>query len=54
MRTLLSNPALFNYVIMGLYAANALRWAYERKWADACYWLSALGITATVTFGYKH
>ena len=51
---MLKDPRLFNYVIMGLYALSALRWAYEKRWADACYWLSALAITATVTFGYKH
>jgi hypothetical protein len=52
--TWLLDPRLFNFVIMGLYSVNALRWAYEGKWADCCYWLSALAITATVTFGYAH
>ncbi len=51
---LLSDPRLFSFVIMALYLLNALRWAFERKWPDVCYWLSALAITATVTFGYKH
>jgi hypothetical protein len=51
---ILSDPAVFNYVIMSLYAMNAARWAFHGGWADACYWLSALAITATVTFGYKH
>ena len=51
---LLKAPRVFSYVIMVLYLLNALRWAYERKWADVCYWLSALAITATVTFGYRH
>jgi hypothetical protein len=50
----LTDPRLFNFIIMGLYALNAMRWAWERKWADCCYWVSALGITATVTFGYRH
>ncbi len=54
MKTLLLDPRIFNFVIMGLYALNAGRWAFAGKWADVCYWLSALGITATVTFGYKH
>lgn len=48
------DPKLFNYVIMSLYALSATRWAFAGKWADCCYWLSALAITATVTFGYKH
>ena len=51
---LLLDPKLFNYTIMCLYALNAARWAYERKIADVCYWLSALAITATVTFLYDH
>lgn len=51
---MLKDPRFFNFVIMALYALSAFRWAYERRWADCCYWLSALAITATVTFGYKH
>lgn len=51
---LLLDPKLFNYLIMALYALSAVRWASAGKWADMCYWLSALAITATVTFGYKH
>ncbi len=54
MKQFLLDPKLFNYIIMALYLANSLRWAYERKLADTCYWLSALAITATVTFLYKH
>ena len=51
MRFLL-DPKIFNYVIMGLYAANSARWAVNGSWADVSYWLCALGITATVTWGY--
>lgn len=50
----LFDPRIFNFIIMGLYACNIIRWAAHGNWADAFYWLSALGITATVTFGYKH
>ena len=50
----IKDPMFFNYVIMTLYLLNALRWAYEFKWADFSYWLCAFGITATVTFGYGH
>ena len=49
-----SDPRLFNFIIMSLYAISAVRWGIGGKWADMCYWLSALAITATVTFGYKH
>jgi len=51
---ILLDPKAFNYLIMILYLLNACRWAYENKWADMFYWLSALAITATVTFGYDH
>lgn len=51
---LILDPKVFNYLIMTLYLLNALRWGYEGKIADVCYWLSALAITATVTFLYKH
>lgn len=51
---LLLDPRIFNMLIMGMYMLNVGRWLIERKWADACYWASALAITATVTFGYKH
>lgn len=54
MLNLLLDPKAFSYLIMVLYALNAARWAYEGKWADVSYWLCALGITATVTFGYAH
>jgi hypothetical protein len=53
-RSFLADPKAFNYLIMVLYALNAARWAYERKLADTCYWLSALAITMTVTFLYEH
>ena len=51
---ILLDPKLFNYVVMVLYAMNSARWAIAGKVADVCYWLSALAITATVTFLYKH
>ena len=54
MTTLLLDPRVFNYLIMVLYALNAARWAWDGKVADVCYWLSALAITATVTFLYEH
>lgn len=47
------DPKLFNYVIMSLYLLNSVWWAIHRSYADMCYWLSALAITATVTFGYQ-
>jgi hypothetical protein len=49
----LFDPAIFNYVIMGLYACASVRWAAHGSWADMSYWGFALGITATVTWGYQ-
>jgi len=54
MKKLFLDPKFFNYVIMALYFLNAIRWLFARRLADVCYWLSALAITATVTFLYKH
>ncbi|MES2201244.1 MAG: hypothetical protein V4498_03240 [candidate division FCPU426 bacterium] len=50
MKALLLDPHIFNYAIMVLYALNIARWAFERNPFGVCYWLSALGITASVTF----
>jgi hypothetical protein len=54
MMALILDRRFFNWLIMGLYALSAARWAWARSWADVCYWLSALAITSTVTFGYRH
>jgi hypothetical protein len=51
---LLTDPRIFNFLIMALYLCSAVRWAFAGRIADVCYWLSALAITATVTFLYKH
>jgi len=40
----LRDPRIFSYIVMTLYLANAARWAFEKKPADVCYWLSALAI----------
>lgn len=58
MRFLL-DPKIFNYIIMTLYCLNSIRWGVNYflgngTWADCAYWLSALAITLTVTFGYRH
>lgn len=44
------DPPFFNYIIMTLYFVNVLHHATELKWFGICYWLSALAITATITF----
>lgn len=50
--SLLLDPRIFSYVIMTLYIANAIRWAFAGSWPDCSYWVCAFGITATVTWGY--
>lgn len=46
-------PKAFNYIIMTLYTMNAFWWLYNGSKVDFFYWLSALSITAVVTFGYS-
>lgn len=48
----LLDPKIFNYVIMSLYALNLAQFAVRGLYPDAAYWFFALGITATVTWGY--
>jgi len=53
MLSVIFDPKLFNYLIMSLYLVNSIQWFFRGNHADGCYWLSALAITATVTFGYQ-
>lgn len=49
----LVDPLTFNYVIMTLYTLACFAHAINGTWTNAAYWFFALGITATVTFGYQ-
>lgn len=49
----LMHPKIFNVVIMSLYLINSGWQGWHENYAGMCYWLSALAITATVTFGYE-
>lgn len=51
---LILDPRAFNYLIMILYGLNVIRWGFAGSMKDVCYWLSALAITATITFMYEH
>ncbi len=53
MLDILFQPKIFNYVTMGLYTANIAWQFFHSRPIDACYWMSALSITAVVTFGYQ-
>jgi hypothetical protein len=50
LRAIWHSPHLFVYVIMLLYAGSVIRYAFAKNLFGVCYWLSALGITLTVTF----
>jgi len=52
-KTILCDPRLFNFGIMALYTCAAFRWLFAGRYADCIYWVGALIITLTVTFGYK-
>lgn len=54
MSGILSDPRVFNYLIMSLYVINSVRWFVHGSYGDAAYWLSAFAITASVTWGYRH
>jgi hypothetical protein len=44
-------PYHYQYVIFGQYVFLAIWHLSSRNWASAGYWLSAAGITASVTLG---
>lgn len=49
LQSILSDPRLLNFILLGLYLANSIRWACASKWADSLYWAGALIITTAVT-----
>ena len=50
----ISDPRIFNYLILALYFGAAIRWAIARSWADVAYWMGAILLTIPLTWGYKH
>jgi hypothetical protein len=53
MMRFLLDPRLFNIVILVLFGATAIRWAIEKNWGQATYWLAALVLNIAVTFMMK-
>lgn len=47
---MLSDPRIFNYIIMTLFAAAAVRWAFAGSWQQTLYWAASVLLTITVTF----
>jgi hypothetical protein len=50
---ILHDPRLFNYVLMSLNIAGAIRFGIAGRWWDSGYWLSAFALTFCVTFRYQ-
>ena len=48
--SIFKDPAVFNYLIMSLYVINSGRWALDRNWPQALYWVAAFAITLSVTW----
>lgn len=48
------DPRIFNFIIMGLYGLNIVRWLFAANFWAAGYWGCALGLTVIITFGRTH
>lgn len=51
---MLSDPRLFNYVLIALNGCATLRWLAAGNWWAAGYWGCAAGLNVVVTFGRTH
>lgn len=47
----LTDPKLFNVIIMFCFLAAALRWAFVPHWGQVIYWVSSATLTIAVTWG---
>jgi hypothetical protein len=47
------DPALFNYVLLGLYVLNSGRWLVAGERVQSLYWVAAFLITLSVTLTSK-
>ena len=47
---LIRDPAALNYVLIGLYILNTVRWSVSRSQWDALSWTASALITISVTF----
>jgi hypothetical protein len=53
MLRLLSDPRLFNCMLLFLNLCAAVRWAASGRWWNAVYWLAAFTLTFVITFGRR-
>lgn len=49
----LFDPKIMNYIIMCMYVLNSAWWASNKDWYAMMYWISAFGITLSVTLAHK-
>lgn len=45
-----TDPRALNFLLMGIYLANSIRWGCAKSWQDSLYWGSALLLTISITF----
>lgn len=50
LKEILTNPNLFNYILMLLYTLSATRWMFAGDLLQMLYWIGALLLTIGVTF----
>lgn len=50
MLTWLTDPRLFNWLILGLFAINSVRWLWERNLVASAYWAGAFVCTIAATW----
>ena len=48
--TWLFHPALFNWIIIGMFIAAAIRWACASNWPQVVYWISGAALNVAVLF----
>lgn len=49
----MGDPRIFNGVIIAMFLAASIRWAYEKNWAQTIYWICAAGLNVAVTMMAK-
>jgi len=49
----MGDPRLFNYILIALFFIAAVRWGFERNWAQSAYWGLGGLINCVVTWGFK-
>lgn len=52
--SIITDPRLFNILIMSLYTLAVARWLFAGNLWAAGYWACALGLTIIITFGKTH